>query len=80
MNHKRDLRVVSHKKLKEFCEKKDYEDSRIALETSLNLLNKFYSSKVYIILFWECLFQDYPCTQHYRYHWCGLSDTLWQSI
>lgn len=35
-----DMRIVSHKKLKEFYESKGYEDSRIALERWYNIAEK----------------------------------------
>lgn len=43
------MRIVSHKKLKEFYEMKGYEDSRIALERWYDIVEK-QNGKTYLIL------------------------------
>ena len=65
------MRIVSHKKLKEFYETKGYEDSRIALERWYDIVEKAEWKNLSDIKV-DFLSADYVGNQHYVFNrWVG---------
>lgn len=61
------MRVVSHKKLKEFYEKKGYEDSKIALERWYDIVEKA-QWKNFGDIRYDFPSADYAGNQHYVFN------------